>query len=69
MNPNLNFGQAVKGSNMARGAGLIDARHLIFVPDDITLLAPSRAWTKNNQAAATAWFAAFLDWMTTSPNG
>ena len=31
MNPNMNFGQAIKGENTGRGAGIIDARNFIKV--------------------------------------
>jgi len=38
MNPNLNFGQAMKGTNTGRGAGMIDGRHMIKVIDAAGLL-------------------------------
>ena len=38
MNPNLNFSQAMKGTNTGRGAGLIDARHFIKLIDAIGML-------------------------------
>ena len=38
MNPNMNFGQAIKGENVGRGAGLIDARHFIKVMEAIELM-------------------------------
>ncbi len=69
MNPNLNFGQAIKGRNDGRGAGLIDTRHFIKVVDAIGLINASAAWNKKNDAAMKKWFADFLQWMETSKNG
>jgi hypothetical protein len=69
MNPNLNFGQAVKGQNTGRGAGLIDARHLTFIPDAAILLQKSPSWAPSNHAALKQWFASFFDWMNNSPIG
>jgi hypothetical protein len=69
MNPNLNFGQAIKGVNTGRGAGLIDARHFVKVIDAIGLLQASKRWSAGDQQGMKNWFAAFLDWMQTSPIG
>ncbi len=69
MNPNLNFGQAIKGVVTGRGAGLIDTRHLIKVVDAAGLLQGSAAWTSSEQAGLEKWFADFLHWMQTSKNG
>lgn len=69
MNPNLNYGQAVKGVTDGRAAGLIDSRHFIFLIDGIDLLKTSRSWTAQDQASIKEWFSAFLDWMRTSKIG
>ncbi len=69
MNPNLNYAQAMKGTNTGRGAGLIDSRHFIKVPDAIGLLNGSKNWTKTDQDGMKQWFADFLNWMQTSKNG
>ncbi len=69
MNPNLNYGQAIKGRNDGRGAGLIDTRHLIKVISGIGLISDSKAWKKEDEAALKTWFASFLNWMETSANG
>jgi hypothetical protein len=69
MNPNLNFAQAVKGVNTGRGAGLIDTRHFIKVVDAIGLLQNSTHWKQKDKEGMKQWFAAFLSWMQTSPNG
>ena len=69
MNPNLNFGQAIKGVNTGRGAGLIDTRHFVKVIDAIGLIQDSKYWTANDQKGMQEWFGSFLDWMQTSKNG
>ena len=69
MNPNLNFGQAIKGVNTGRGAGLIDSRHFIKVVDAVGLIQGSKAWTTTDQKELKAWFAQFLQWMQTSKIG
>ena len=69
MNPNLNFGQAVKGENDGRGAGLIDTRHLIKVIDAVSFISSSAAWTSSQDKQLKSWFAQFLNWMQTSKNG
>jgi len=69
MNPNLNYGQMVKGVNDGRGAGLIDTRHFVKLIDGIGLLATSSQWKVADQAGMQRWFADFLTWMQTSKNG
>jgi hypothetical protein len=69
MNPNLTYGQAVKGVTEGRAAGLIDSRFFIWAIDGIRLLQTSRYWTTRDQASMKQWFSAFLGWMQTSRIG
>jgi hypothetical protein len=69
MNPNLNFGQAIKGKINGRAEGLIDSRHFIFVIDALGLLKKSNHWTPQNQKEMKQWFVSFLSWMQTSEIG
>lgn len=69
MNPNLNYGQAIKGVNEGRGAGLIDARHFMKLIDAIGLLKGSKYWKPADQDGMKIWFADFLNWMQTSKVG
>lgn len=69
MNPNLNYGQAVKGVTEGRAAGLIDSRFFIWDIDAIGLLAHSRYWTPHDQAGMQSWFAQFLHWLQTNNIG
>jgi hypothetical protein len=69
MNPNLNYGQAVKGVTDGRAEGLIDSRFFIWAIDGVRLLQTSKYWTPGNQASLKQWFSAFLTWMQTSRIG
>ena len=69
MNPNLNYGQAIKGVNDGRGAGLIDTRHWIKLIDGIGMIKNSKYWKKEDQKGMQLWFTEFLNWMHTSKNG
>lgn len=69
MNPNLNYGQAIKGVNEGRGAGMIDTRHLVKMIDGIGLLQTSKDWTAADEKGMKDWCAQFLKWMQTSPVG
>jgi hypothetical protein len=69
MNPNLKFGQAVKGLTEGRAAGLIDSRFFIWAIDGIDLIQTSTCWTPRDQTGIKNWFAAFLDWLRTSKIG
>ena len=69
MNPNLEFGQAVKGHNTGRGIGLIETRSLARVVDAIGLLAGSKAWTAKDRNGMKDWFDQFLQWMLESGHG
>jgi hypothetical protein len=63
MNPNLEFGQAVRGHNTGRGTGIIDTVSLIHAAQGVALLDGSVA------ADVRRWFADYLGWMMTSRKG
>jgi hypothetical protein len=69
MNPNLKFGQAVKGRNEGRAEGIIDTRQFVFAIDAIELLKTSKCWTKKNSTGMQKWFAEFLNWLNSSEIG
>lgn len=70
MNPNLKYGQAVRGRNDGRGTGIIEtAERLPDILDSVGVLAGSSAWTAQDQSGMVAWARAYLDWLQTSPNG
>jgi hypothetical protein len=61
MNPNLQYSQAIHGRVTGRGTGIIDAIHLVEVARAIEFL------PRMNDVRA--WFAAYLEWMTTHAYG
>lgn len=69
MNPNLNFGQAIKGVNEGRAEGVIDTRQFIYAIDGIELLQGSKSWSANDHKLIKKWFSQFLDWLNTSKIG
>ncbi len=69
MNPNLNFGQAVRGRNDGRGGGLIETHGMAAFLDALNLLAQSKSWLPAEQKAMDDWIEKYLVWLTTSKNG
>ncbi|MEI8059392.1 MAG: alginate lyase family protein, partial [Ferruginibacter sp.] len=69
MNPNLNYGQAVKGVTDGRAEGLIEVRHFIFLLDGITLLKNSENFKEGKLKKLKKWFVEFSSWMQTSKVG
>lgn len=69
MNPNLNFGQAVKGITDGRAEGLIDTRQFIYAIDAIKILKASIHWTSQDEKGMQAWMSSFLNWLYTSKIG
>jgi Alginate lyase len=69
MNPNLEYGQAVRGINTGRGTGLIDTVSLIHAAQGIWLLDRAGMLNPSTGAGVRAWYADFMKWMTTSQKG
>jgi hypothetical protein len=69
MNPNLKYGQAIKGVTDGRAEGLIEARHLIFLLDGVELIRNSENFKESKQKKLKKWMKAFLSWMQTSKIG
>lgn len=69
MNPNLQYAQAIPGTNSGRGIGLIESICLARLVDDIGLLNGSKVWTDENQRGIEDWYGKFLQWMLESKNG
>ncbi len=69
MNPNLEFGQAVRGINTGRGTGIIDTVSLIHAAQGIALLDAAGMLDAKLAASLRRWFADYLAWMTTSQKG
>ncbi len=69
MNPNLEYGQAVRGHNTGRGTGIIDTVGLIHAVQGILLLEHAGKLDKATSQGLRAWFAEYLHWMTASEKG
>jgi hypothetical protein len=66
MNPNLEYGQAVRGHNTGRGTGIIDTVSFIHCAQGVMLLEAAGMY---DAAGVRRWFADYLKWMTTSKKG
>jgi hypothetical protein len=69
LNPNLQYAQAIFGRTPGRGIGIIDTIHLVEVARAIEVLQASGALPAADVAGIKQWFAAYLQWLTTSKNG
>ncbi len=69
MNPNLEYGQAIRGVNTGRGTGIIDTVSLIHAAQGIVLIEAAGGLDKSVSAGLHQWFADYLKWMNTSDKG
>ena len=65
MNPTLQYAQAIHGRFTGRGIGVIDTLHLV----EVARAAGQLALAPADLDGVKKWFAAYLEWMTTSKNG
>lgn len=69
MNPNLEFAQAIHGIDTGRSIGIIDTLHLVEVAQAARVLGQRHALTREDLEGTRAWFADYLNWLTTSVHG
>jgi hypothetical protein len=69
MNPNLLYGQAIKGKATGRSTGVIDTIHLVEVARGALVMSKAPAFAKEDFEAVKAWFRDYLNWLTTHPYG
>lgn len=69
MNPNLLYGQAIKGRHSGRSIGIIDTIHLVEVALGAKKLSKAEAFRPEDQAKVKEWFAQYLHWINTHPYG
>jgi hypothetical protein len=68
MNPDLEFGQAIRGRTTGRGIGLIDTRPFIWVVQGLSLLRAAYPDARID-AEVVDWFRQFTQWMRWSGKG
>ncbi len=69
MNPHLRFAQAIPGVTAGRGIGIIDTLHLVEIPLAAAAIARAPGVPPETLAGVRTWFADYLHWMRTHPNG
>lgn len=69
MNPSLEYAQAIKGVATGRGIGIIDTIHLIEVAQSVIRFSERGAISRECTEGCKAWFAQYLEWLTTHPYG
>ncbi|KDQ63783.1 hypothetical protein JAAARDRAFT_189320 [Jaapia argillacea MUCL 33604] len=75
MNPNVNFGQLVRGpgpdGQMGTFTGILDLRGIVKVVNSIALLLGGRSpdWTKGKHTAMRNWMAQYVGWLEHSALG
>ena len=69
MNPNLEFGQAVRGINTGRGTGIIDTVSMIHTAQGVSLLEQAGMLDAKVGNGVRRWFADYMTWMNTSQKG
>lgn len=67
--PHLLYAQAIVGRTKGRGTGIIDTIHLVEVAKAAQVFIEHDALEDDLVKGVRAWFAAYLDWMITHPNG
>jgi hypothetical protein len=68
MNPSLEYAQAIRGVNEARG-GSIDGRVFVRAAQGMEFLAQSGQWDAKEAAATHKWFEDYLRWLERSKTG
>ena len=69
MNPNLKYGQLVKGKSEGSRWGIIDTYRLPSVIDGDALLRTSPSWPAADHQRLQKWFSDYLQWLQTSELG
>src|SRR5437588_3937028 len=69
MNPNLLYGQAIKGKVTGRSTGVIDTIHLVEVARGAFVMSKSPAFSKQDFDAVKRWFSDYLNWLDTHAYG
>ena len=63
MNPNLEYAQAIPGTDSGRPEGVLDGRVFIRAIQGMEFLAATGSWDAKDQAAVHQWFEDYLHWL------
>lgn len=71
MNPHMNYGQVVPGTNNGKGYdyGVLDGYYFVEMLDALILLEEYPGFSKREQNLVKKWFSKYLKWLTTSALG
>ncbi len=69
MNPNLEYSQAIPGTNTGRAEGVLDGRVFIRAIQGMEFLAATGSWDAKDQLATHRWFEDYLHWLMHSKTG
>ena len=73
MNPNMNYGQVVRGPGKTSGTftGILDLRGTVKIVNAILIIQALNCsdWTEENRAEVRNWMAQYSEWMQTSSLG
>ncbi len=63
MNPNLEYSQAIPGTDSGRPEGVLDGRVFIRAIQGMEFLAATGSWDAKDQTAVHHWFEEYLHWL------
>lgn len=69
MNPNVQFGQLVRGRTDVRGEGILELRQMMEIVDSLRLIEGCESWSASDRNAMNQWLEKYLLWLETSPQG
>jgi hypothetical protein len=69
MNPNLKYGELIRGKNRVHSAGIIVEGNITKLLDSIELIRNSGSWTMKDDDNMQNWFSNYLDWLLDSKPG
>lgn len=73
LNPNVNYGQVVRGPGTQVGSymGIVDFRGMVKVANAVMILRGSKSpdWTSTKDAAMVSWAKAYVTWLQNSDLG
>lgn len=69
MNPNLKYGEVIRGEDKVHSAGIMAGSNITKLLDSIELIRNSGSWTMKDQENMQNWFSKYLDWLLNSKPG